>query len=215
MSAPVLPTNTLPQRTLSVRGLAVGRGERLLLDDLDFDLGPGDILLLRGPNGVGKSTLLSALAGLARPWRGSINFSGADPDAREAADIHWLGHLTAVKPRLTVIENLKFWQKMNGSGGPTPEQALERVGIGGLDMLDAGVLSAGQTKRLALARLLVSPRPIWLLDEPTAALDAKGDALVGQLLDNHRAQGGMAVVATHLDLALALPPRTLTLGASS
>lgn len=205
----------LPARTLCARGVAVGRGERLLLEDLDIDLGPGEILLLRGPNGAGKSTLLSALAGLTRPWRGTITFSGASPEARPAADIHWLGHLTAVKPRLTVIENLKFWQQMNGSAGPDAQAVLTTVGLGGLDMLDAGVLSAGQTKRLALARLLISPRPIWLLDEPTAALDTSGDALVGRLLDEHLARGGMAVVATHMDLALASPPRTLTLGAQS
>ncbi|MGN6488501.1 MAG: heme ABC exporter ATP-binding protein CcmA [Devosia sp.] len=202
-----MPVSEAFQPHLSVRGLSVRRGERWLFTDLDFALGPGGVLLLRGPNGVGKSTLLLALAGIVRPDAGSIE--GAEP-----TELHLVNYQSGLKGRLTVGENLKFWQAMNGANGLAVEAALDMVGIGGLGGLEAGYLSSGQLRRLSLARLLVSARPIWLLDEPSAALDAAGEALLGRLIDAHRARGGIAVIATHQDLSLADPAgiETLTLG---
>jgi heme exporter protein A len=195
---------------LRASGLTVRRGERLLFADLSFVVSLGGVLLLRGPNGVGKSTLLMTLAGIVRPDAGKL-------EGIERTAVHLLNYQSGLKGRLTVTENLQFWQAMNGASGLGVEAALDAVGIGGLGMLEAGYLSSGQLRRLALARLLVSERPIWLLDEPSAALDAEGEALLGRLIDAHRARGGVAVVATHHDLLLAdgVGVETLALGAAT
>ncbi len=208
------PSHALPQRTITVRGLAVQRGERLLFEDLHFTATPGELLLLRGPNGSGKTSLLLALAGILRPSTGTISVVGGSPDERPGADLHLFGHLPALKSRLTLDENLDFWATLNGGDRTLIAPSLETVGLAGLDGLEAGHLSAGQTRRLSLARLLVADRPIWLLDEPTAALDSEGDALVERLLDAHLRRGGLAVAATHRDLRLPPPAnvKTLTLG---
>ncbi|RUT30026.1 heme ABC exporter ATP-binding protein CcmA [Arsenicitalea aurantiaca] len=204
-------TPPLPARTLTVSGLACRRGERLLFTGLNVSLSAGEALLLRGPNGAGKTTLLHALAGIVTPEAGTITIEGRDPEARPGTDLHLIGHLPGIKARLTVQENLAFWAAINGGNGAV-EAALETVGLGAIPRLQAGHLSAGQTRRLALGRLLVSPRPIWLLDEPTAALDTAGEALVGRLIDAHLDAGGMMIAATHHDLALSRPPRTLAVG---
>lgn len=195
-------------------GLAVTRGGTLVFDNLGFAVRTGEVLLLRGPNGAGKTTLLLTLFGVIRPTAGSVAISGGDPEARRKTAMHFLGHRAAVKPHLTVDETLGFWAALNGGTGEPVAAALDRVGLGRLGAVDAGHLSAGQTRRLALARLLVSPRPIWLLDEPSAALDAAGEALVAGLIDAHCRNAGIVIAATHQDIALATPAATLTLGAA-
>ncbi len=180
---------------LNARGLAVGRGGIVLAQGLEFSLENGKCLLLRGPNGVGKSTLLLTLAGIVDALDGTFELTGATPD--DGPLLHYCGHRNALKPRLSVLENLAFWAQINGPTGVAPLQALESVGLDHLTALDAGYLSAGQGRRLALARLLVTARPLWLLDEPTAALDTEGHDLVTRLLDAHLDAGGLAIAATH------------------
>ena len=199
---------------VSIEGLAVRRGGRMLFENLRLTAPAGTVTLVRGPNGAGKSSLLQAMAGVLPPAAGTIAYRGREADAELASSLHFVGHQTGVKTRLTLAENLDFWAKMFGAtGGLSPEAALEAVGLGGRGGLDAGYLSAGQTRRLALARLLVAPRPVWLLDEPTAALDAEGDGMVEGLLGAHARGGGIAIVATHHDLAVTAPVATITLGA--
>ncbi|ODT71873.1 MAG: heme ABC exporter, ATP-binding protein CcmA [Pelagibacterium sp. SCN 63-23] len=200
------------QLFLEIEGLAYGRDGHALVSGLSLRLEPGTGLLLRGPNGSGKSTLLLTLAGLLPPLSGRLDYAGHDPDQGSA--LHYCGHRNGVRPRLTVAETLDFWIAINGDHGLSRDEALAKVGLGKAARLDAGYLSAGQQRRLALARLLVSPRPLWLLDEPTAALDADGQALVAGLVADHLAQGGSAVIATHDDIAVP-GLSTLMLGAAA
>jgi heme exporter protein A len=207
-----------PQPLLRVSDLAVSRGGRQLFSGIGFALARGQVLLLRGPNGAGKSSLLLALAGVLRPSAGTIRYSGGGTEEL-APNLHFVGHQTGVKTRLTLSENLAFWAAMFGrSPSPTTAavgiaEALERVRLGGKGELDAGYLSAGQTRRLALARLLVTDRPIWLLDEPTAALDADGEQLVASLIEERIRTGGAVIAATHDDIAIATA--TVTLGGAT
>jgi heme exporter protein A len=194
-----------PNPLLTVENLALSRGGRQLFDGVGFSVPPGGLLLLRGPNGAGKSSLLLALAGILRPAAGTLDWHADEPPK-----LHLLSHQPGVKSRLTLLENLGFWRAVNGSSGIDPAVALEQVGLGDLGGLDAGYLSAGQTKRLALARLLVTERKLWLLDEPLAALDAEGDALVARLITSRLASGGAVIAATHDDLPGATD--TLALG---
>ena len=195
--------------------LACGRGGVVLTGQLSFAVGPGQCLLLQGPNGTGKTTLLLTLAGVVLPLEGSFALHGADPEAGPL--FHYCGHRNALKPRLSVGENLLFWRAVNGATGMAVKAALHEVGLGNLSDLDAGFLSAGQGRRLALARLLVTHRPLWLLDEPTAALDSEGHGLVTRLLDRHLDMGGFAIAATHDPITLSNPAllETLLLGARS
>jgi heme exporter protein A len=197
---------TAPDPLLTVENLALSRGGRALFADVGFSLRPGGLLLLRGPNGAGKSSLLLTLAGVLRPEAGRIDWLAEEPPR-----VHIVGHQSGVKTRLTLLENLGFWRAVNGPTGISPEAALETVGLGAIGGLDAGYLSAGQTKRLALARLLVTDRPIWLLDEPSASLDTAGDVLVGRLIAARLSSGGAVIAATHDDIPGAT--ETLTLGA--
>ncbi|HZS85449.1 MAG TPA: heme ABC exporter ATP-binding protein CcmA [Stellaceae bacterium] len=184
--------------------LACWRGERLVFAGLSFALGPGEALLLTGPNGSGKSSLLRLMTGLLAPAAGTLLWDGVaiarDPAAHRAR-LHFIGHQDAVKPILTVGETIAFWGGLRG--GSNAEAALARFGLDRLAETPCRLLSAGQRKRLSLARLLASLAPLWLLDEPTTGLD---DASVGALeaaMAAHRADGGIVVAATHIPLALA------------
>ncbi|MEQ1771369.1 MAG: heme ABC exporter ATP-binding protein CcmA, partial [Devosia sp.] len=146
-------------------------------------------------------------AGILHPDEGAVT-----SDTTETPDLHVLGHGSAVKARLTVRENLDFWRILYGPTGMDTAAALDRVGLAHAAGFDAEILSAGQTRRLALARLLVSRRAVWLLDEPTAALDSEGSRLVGEMIDAHAQSGGAVIVATHERLALTVPHRSLRLG---
>ncbi len=204
-------------RHLDVTGLTCLRAEREIFADLSFSVAPGTALLLRGPNGAGKTSLMMCLAGFLHTQQGTIVWQGRDPEQRPGEDMHFIGHQSAVKPDLSVNENLKFWASINGGDPANTANALEAAGIGHTADLDAALLSAGQTRRLALARLLAAPRPVWLLDEPTSALDAAGDKWIAGLIDTHLDQGGLVIAATHLDLALKPASRikTLDLGATA
>jgi heme exporter protein A len=191
-------------------GLAARRGGRLVLENLSFSVGAGELLAITGPNGAGKSTTLRLIAGLLRPAAGKIIL---DPPAKDgiAAAVHYLGHLDALKANLSLAENLVFWLRLWRGSGIAVGAALDRVGLGALADLPAGVLSAGQRRRAAIARLLLDRRPIWLLDEPTAALDADAEKMLGELIRDHLFGGGLAVAATHRPLPVA-PTATLALG---
>ena len=192
---------------LSVAGLRIRRADRVVVDNLSFDLGAGQALLVTGPNGAGKSSLLRLLAGLLRPASGAVALqddadSGGDRTLAER--VHFLGHADPVKPMLTVSENLRFWAEFLAAGAPdAAETALAEVGLADLADLPAGFLSAGQRRRLSIARLLAVQRPLWLLDEPTSALDAAAQRRFAALMQSHLAQGGMIVAATHMPLGLA------------
>ena len=202
-----------PPLSLVATGLVCGRGGMALTRELDFSVASGHCLLLRGPNGSGKTTLLLTLSGIVAPLDGRFALDGTDAEAGPA--LHYCGHRNAIKPRLTVAENLGFWAGVNGATGLSIDAALDEVGLAPLGDLDAGYLSAGQSRRLALARLLVSLRPLWLLDEPTAALDTEGHDLATRLIDRHLDMGGLAIAATHDPITLPDHARmeTMVLGA--
>ena len=185
--------------------LTAVRGGRTVFSGVSFTLGEGQALAVTGPNGAGKSTLLRLVAGLLAPAGGKV---ALDPTPEDSA-IHYLGHLDGLKTALTVRQNLEFWRVL-WKGGPV-SPALVRLGLESLTDLHVGVLSAGQRRRVALARLLVARRPLWLLDEPATALDANAEATLGAVIGEHLAGGGMAIVATHRPLPI--PAATLTLGA--
>jgi heme exporter protein A len=175
---------------------------------VSFGLAPGEALLLRGPNGAGKSSLLRLLAGFLAPSAGALWWDGrpalADP-AEHRARLHLIGHSNAVKGTLTVRENLRFAVAIVGAPGALIERALEGFELICLAEVPAAYLSAGQQRRLALARLLAASRPLWLLDEPDAGLDAANRARLTRAVAAHRADGGIAVIATHRDLGLEAP----------
>jgi heme exporter protein A len=196
----VVRRNGLGGGVLQAEGLAAFRGERLVFSGVGFAVAPGGALVLTGPNGSGKSTLLRLLAGLVRAEAGRVLWQGEDALADLTAHggrVAYLGHQDAVKPGLTAAENLRFW-----GGRAAVARALAAVDLAPLAELPARMLSAGQKRRLALARLALSAAPIWLIDEPTLGLDAASVARFGVMLAGHRGGGGVVVAATHLPLPL-------------
>ncbi|MEI8150118.1 MAG: heme ABC exporter ATP-binding protein CcmA [Hyphomicrobiales bacterium] len=186
---------------LEASSLACVRGGREVFSGLEFTLGGGAALLITGRNGAGKSSLLRMLAGLGRIAGGQLTLTGGDPERTIPEQAHYLGHLDALKPSLTVAENLGFWARYLG-GGAAPATALATVGLAALADLPAAYLSAGQRRRLSLARLVSVKRPVWLLDEPTAALDREAQDVLADLLKRHLAGGGLVVAATHGPIGL-------------
>jgi heme exporter protein A len=186
--------------SLTVTALSCTRSGRPVLDDLSFDLGDGEARVLRGPNGAGKSTLLRVIAGLIPPTAGRIALDGTPFDADAASEaVSYAGHLDAIKPQLTVAENLRFWSGLFGGDVAAAMAAFE---LGALADRPAHACSAGQKRRLGLARLMLAPRRLWLLDEPTVSLDAAATARFCAAVRTHCAAGGMALIATHVELDL-------------
>lgn len=199
---------------LAADGLACRRGGRLVFEAVGFAVEPGDALLLLGANGTGKTSLLRLLAGFARPAAGSISWQGreiAREPAEHAQRCHLVGFADGVKGLLTVAENLTLAAALLGARAPAVGPALEAFALDQLADRPARLLSAGQRRRLALARLLAAPRPLWLLDEPGVALDRANRDRLEAAIARHRQGGGIAVVATHGDVAVA-DPLVLDLG---
>lgn len=193
--------------TFAADGLACVRGERLVFAGLGFSLGAGEALLLLGPNGSGKSSLLRLLAGLLRPAAGHLLWNGqpvAEDREMHAGRLHYVGHHDAIKPVLSVHENLRFWAQLHDprAGDVMARTALERLGLWHLADVPGKLLSAGQKRRLNLARVLAAPAPLWLLDEPTVALDRAAVKALETLIGEHRAAGGMVVLSTHAEVDL-------------
>jgi heme exporter protein A len=187
--------------TLSANALVCQRGGRTVFRDLDFKVAAGEALLVTGRNGAGKSSLLRMIAGLIRIAGGTLSLAGADEERSIGEQAHYLGHSDALKPSLTVEENLAFWTAwLEGTGDPM--QALKAVSLDSLATLPAAYLSAGQRRRLSIARLVAVNRPLWLLDEPTSALDTASQGVLLDLMRTHVRRGGIVVAATHLPLGL-------------
>ena len=182
-------------------GLAIERGGWRLFENLSFAARPGEHVALTGPNGAGKTSLLRAIAGFLRPSAGTVSIAD-DPESR----IHFLGHHDGLKPALDARAHVRFWAELLGGAA---DAAIDKVGLSRVADLPARTLSAGQSRRLALARLLVAPRPVWLLDEPAAALDAAGKALLDDLMAAHRRDGGVIIAAVHEPLGA--PSQTIDL----
>lgn len=196
---------------LTVEGAAVERGGRLVMAAPDFAVEAGEAAILSGPNGAGKSTLLRALAGLLPLKRGDVRLGALDLVADVeafAASVAYAGHLDAVKPALSVRANLEIWAAIfESEEDAVVDRALERFALSHMAEAPAAYCSAGQKRRLGLGRLLVSKRPLWLLDEPTVSLDAANAAVFAELVAEHCATGGYAVAATHIDIGLPAGPR--------
>ena len=196
--------------TVTVAGLAIERGGWRVFENLSFVARPGDHIALTGPNGAGKTSLLRAIAGFLRPSAGTISIPSSTVDqviGDQESKIHFLGHRDGLKAALDARAHVRFWAELLGGA---PDAAIDRVGLARVADLPARTLSAGQSRRLALARLLVAPRPLWLLDEPAAALDASGKGLLDELMATHRREGGAIIAAVHEPLGA--PSQTIDLG---
>ena len=193
---------------LAIEDLAVGRGERTLFQGLTARLSAGEAAALTGANGAGKTTLLRVIAGLAPAWAGAVRFEGAPGAPLEAEEArrggcHLLGHQDGLKGACAAGEELDFQTRWTGGGRDAARAAAERLGLAPLLDLPVRVLSAGQRRRLALARLIASPRALWLLDEPLSPLDADHRALFGEIMAEHLASGGLILAAVHDPLPIA------------
>lgn len=191
---------------LVAEGLSAKRGEDLIFQDISFEIEAGKALVVKGPNGSGKSTLLRVVAGLLPRESGKVRLGDQGSQEAVAAACHYLGHRNAMKRELTVEENLRFWKAFLGDSadgnGMDIGNAADAVGLGGIVHLPFGYLSAGQQRRMAMAKLLVAWRPVWILDEPTAALDTAAEMMFAGLVKEHLKRGGLALAATHQPLGL-------------
>lgn len=192
-----------PAMRLLASGLKCVRGGREVFSSLTFEVPAGELLMVTGRNGSGKTSLLRLIAGLLVPAAGSLLLEGGDAELTLAEQAHYLGHRDALKPALSVAENLRFWGDFLGGEASDAIASLTAVGLDRTAQLPAAYLSAGQRRRLSLARLLAIKRPIWLLDEPTTGLDASGQDMVVGLMRDHVGSGGLIVAATHAPLGLA------------
>jgi heme exporter protein A len=195
---------------LSGRGIRCVRSGRDVFSGLDFEVSSGEALAVTGANGSGKTSLLRLIAGLLTTAGGSIGLEGGGLDLTLPEQAHYLGHRDALKPALSVLENLSFWQDFLGGEAFDAPESLAAVGLDHAAHLPAAYLSAGQRRRLSVARLLAVRRPVWLLDEPTSALDAAGQSEFTGLMRDHLARGGLIVAATHASLGV--PAKELRIG---
>jgi heme exporter protein A len=198
---------------LSGRGVRCVRGGREVFSGLDFEACSGEALAVTGPNGSGKTSLLRLIAGLLTAAGGSIDLEGCDAELTLPEQAHYLGHRDALKPALSVLENLSFWRDFLGGETSGPAASLAATGLDHAAHLPAAYLSAGQRRRLSIARLLAVRRPVWLLDEPANALDTAGQTMFAGLMEQHLARGGLIVAATHGSLGV--HARELRLGEES
>jgi heme exporter protein A len=191
----------MPERIgLAAHDISCQRGERVLFRDLSFVVQPGEGLLVTGPNGAGKTSLLRQIAGLLPLTAGRLSLKGAKPDAELPELCHYVGHLNGIKTSFTVRENLAFWADFLGENDGSVPRALGAFGLTPLADFPAGLLSAGQKRKVALSRLYAAPRPIWLLDEPQVSLDAPSLKLLEAAIKEHLEAGGIAMVASHTAL---------------
>lgn len=195
---------------LSVAGLTLSRGERRLFRDLSFEVAAGEAVALTGANGAGKTSLLRAVAGFIRPDAGRVAFNGLEAGEARASGLHWLGHLDGLKPARRAREELTFQAQWFGAGADGVAAAIDVLALEPLLDLEVRKLSAGQRRRLAFARLIAAPRPLWLLDEPFSPLDARWREAMGLILQSHLDKGGAVLAAVHDPLPV--PARALDIG---
>lgn len=202
---PFRPPRSKAQVQLIAENIFVERGSRTIIRDLSLVVTGGEALILSGANGAGKTTLLRSLAGFLRPLSGTVRIDGGDTEKTVGEQAHFVGHANAVKANLSVRENVEFWARYLGGAAETDgmvARALDHFGLRDLAEFPAAYLSAGQKRRVGLARLLAAQRPVWLLDEPTVSLDAASTGLLAKAIEAHVKSGGLAIIATHIPLGL-------------